>query len=125
MAEQAIYDQLSGFVTALDDRIYPLVLPQDVKYPAAVYQRVSAIRYSAFGGDVTAAEATIQVDIYDRRSVGYGVFRTLTEACRNALQRQTSGAALDMMIEGERDEYEDDTELLRKSFDIRVWYRET
>ena len=30
-----------------------------------------------------------------------------------------------MMLEGERDDYEEDTELLRKSYDVRVWYRET
>ena len=66
MAEQAIYDQLTG-VTALGSRIYPLVLPQNVEYPAASYQRISAIRYSQFGRDATAAEATVQVDIYGRR----------------------------------------------------------
>ena len=41
MAEQAIYDQLAA-VPALGNRVYPLVLPQNVQYPAAVYQRISA-----------------------------------------------------------------------------------
>ena len=66
MAEQAIYDQLTS-VTALGSRIYPLVLPQNVEYPAAVYQRISATRYSQYGRDATVAEATVQVDIYGRR----------------------------------------------------------
>ena len=29
-----------------------------------------------------------------------------------------------MMITGERDDYEDETNLYRKSYDVRVWYRE-
>ena len=29
-----------------------------------------------------------------------------------------------MYLDGERDDYEDDTELYRKSFDVRFWYRE-
>ena len=124
MAEQAIHDQLSG-VTALGSRVYPLVLPQNVEYPAVVYQRISATRYSQFGRDATAAEATVQVDIYGRRGAGYTAFHILTESCRAALQRQHSGDAIDMMLEGERDDYEEDTELLRKSYDVRVWYRET
>ena len=39
MAEQAIHSQLDA-VTALGSRVYPLVLPQKVEYPAVVYQRI-------------------------------------------------------------------------------------
>ena len=124
MAEQAIYTQLAG-VTALGSRIYPLVLPQNVEYPAASYQRISATRYSQFGRDATAAEATVQVDIYGERDTGMEAFNAVAQEVRLVLQRQASGTAIDMMLEGERDDYEDDTELLRKSYDVRVWYRET
>ena len=124
MAEQAIYDQLTG-VTALGSRIYPLVLPQDVEYPAVVYQRITATRYSQFGRDATPAEATVQVDIYGERDTGMEAFNAVAQEVRLVLQRQASGTAIDMMLEGERDDYEDDTELLRKSYDVRVWYRET
>lgn len=124
MAEQAIYSQINGAVTALSGRIYPMVLPQDVTYPAVTYQRISATRYSAFGRDATPAEAVVQVDIYDLVGKGFAAFNALTESVRNALQRRKSGDAIDMMLEGERDDYEEDTDLLRKSFDVRVWYRE-
>ena len=65
MAEQAIYDQLNG-VTALGSRIYPLVLPQNVEYPAVVFQRISAPRgvQRTFGRRAESVAATIQVDIY-------------------------------------------------------------
>ena len=58
MAEQAIYAQLAQPLPALGNRIYPLKLPQNVQYPAAVYQRISANRTSAFGRDAEPVEAT-------------------------------------------------------------------
>ena len=122
MSEQAIYAQLAA-VPTLGDRIYALVLPPEVKYPAVSYQRISATRYSAFGADASPVEATIQVDLYGAFAAGYGAFNILATAVRQALQR-VRGVALDMFIDAERDDYEEDTELFRKSFDIRVWYRE-
>ena len=44
---------------------------------------------------------------------------------RMALQRYRGGTILDTFIDAERDDYEENTELFRKSFDIRPWYRET
>ena len=124
MAEQAIYDQLDA-ITAFDSRIYPLVLPQDVQYPAATFQRISAPRVSAFRRDVEPVEATIQVDVYSHRGDGFAAHETLIEEVRAALQRQHSGNAIDMMLETERDDYEEDTNLYRTSYDVRTWYRET
>ena len=123
MAEQAIYDQLAA-VPALGDRVYPLVLPQNVVYPAATFQRISAARTSAFGRDAEPVEATVQVDIYGHKSAGYGAFSTVVQAVRAALQRQASGDAIDMYLDADRDDYEEDTELYRKSYDVRAWYRE-
>ena len=124
MAEQAIYALLTG-VAALGDRVYPLVLPQNGEYPAATYQRIGATRYSAFRTDAEPVEATIQVDVYATRVGGFGAFSTLTEAVRAVLQRQATGNVIDMYLEAERDDFEDDTELFRKSYDVRAWYRET
>ena len=69
--------------------------------------------------------ATIQVDVYGAKGDGYGDFNMVTEAVRRALQRQSSGAVIDMYLDAERDEYEDETELYSKSYDVRAWYRET
>ena len=63
MSEQAVYARLSA-ITGLGGRVYPMVLPQNVVYPAATFQRITATRYSAFGRDASPVEATIQVDIY-------------------------------------------------------------
>ena len=125
MAEQEVYALLTAGVPALGDRVYPSVLPQNVAYPAATYQRISTIRYSAFAADVDAVEAVIQVDVYDKRGQGYTAFTTLTEAVRGALQRASSGNIIQTFLDAERDDYEDDTDLYRKSYDVRTWFRET
>ena len=92
------------------------------------YQRITTTRYPAFVRDASAVEATIQVDVYSPLESGYGALSTLAESVRGALQRvATPGGnppVLDMLLDAERDEYEDETGLLRKSFDVRVWYRE-
>ena len=128
MSEQAVYARLVA-ITGLGGRVYPMVLPQKVVYPAATFQRISATRYSAFGRDASPVEATIQVDIYSPLTAGYGALATLSDAVRGALQRVSTPSSTppvyDSFIDAERDDYEDETMLLRKSFDVRIWYRET
>ena len=119
MAEQAIYAQLTG-VAALGDRVYPLVLPQNVEYPAATFQRLTATRHYSFGRGPRMVEPTIQVDVYGLAALGQQAFDAVTGTVLSALTE-----IADTFIDAERDDYEDDTELLRKSIDARVWYRET
>lgn len=123
MSEAVIKTNLDG-VAALGSRVYPLVLPQTVAYPAATYQRISAVRPSAFGVDAGLVEAVIQVDVYGFRQDGYGAFNAVADSVRTALQRRSSGVVQDMYIDAERDAFEDDADLYRKSFDVRTWYRE-
>ena len=125
MAEADIYNALSTGVPALGDRIYPLKLPQNVAYPEVVYQRLTTKRLSAFGRDVTAVQAIIQVDVYGEEGKGYEEFADVADEVRVVLQRHSGGTILDTYIDEERDDYEENTELFRKSFDIRPWYRET
>ena len=129
MAEQAIYQRLRDSVSDLGGRIYPLVLPQDVAYPAAVYQRIGPTeRVRGFGSTTNLREGTFQVDVYSRRDKGFSAFLTVAKAVGDALERfsnLTLTPALDVAyVENERDLYEDETELFRKSYDVRTWYRE-
>ena len=41
----------------------------------------------------------------------------------DTVRTPTRPSVYEHFIDAERDDYEDDTELLRKSFDVRVWYR--
>ena len=125
MAEQAIRSQLAA-IPALGDRVYPNKLPQNVVYPAAVYQRIGPTnRFPAFGGDADLVEVTFQLDIYGQSSQAEAAFALVTTAVRKAVQRQTFGNVEDVFLDNESDDYEDETDLIRKSFDVRAWYRET
>ena len=77
------------------------------------------------GVDAVAVEATYQVDIYGARAAGPAAFDVVAQAARGVLQRHRGGVVQDTFIDAERNDYEDDTELFRKSFDIRMWYTET
>ena len=71
-------------------------------------------------------EATIQVDLYsEQKSAGWGVFYVFGNFCPPGVAIRIRGQALDMFIDAERDDYEENTDLYRKSYDVRVWYRET
>ena len=66
--------------------------------------------------------------MYAAQGKGYEEFNTLVQSVRAVLQRQRTagpnGALSTCFLDSERDDYEDDTKLYRKSFDVRVWYRE-
>ena len=122
MAEADLYAQLAG-VTALGDRVYPLKLPQNVEYPAATVQLISAPRYRTMKATAPVEiEGTFQVDIYGREGAGFAVFRALCTAVSQAIERPLG---MPIFPDTERDDFEEDTELYRKSFDVRAWYRET
>ena len=91
-------------------------------YPAVVYQRLTTKRYQAFGKTLKRREPTIQVDVYAHRSEGYEAFKTTASAVETALDLYSGGQVEVTYIDEERDDYEENTELFRKSFDIRSWY---
>ena len=125
MSKAAIYTRVNA-VTELAGKVYPRKLPQDVQYPAAVYERIGPVnRFSQFKVDADLVEATIQVDVYGEETMGEVAFETLTDKVRVALQRTRGPDADALFIDADRDAYEDDTKLLRRTFDVRVWYRET
>ena len=110
MAEQAIYDQLTERHGLGLTRL-PAGTPAEGRVPRrSSISASTATRYSQFGRDATAAEATVQVDIYGRRWAGFAHSTPSLSPAAAALQRQHSGDAIDMMLEGERDDYEEDTQ---------------
>lgn len=128
MAEAQVYARLNA-IAQLGGRVYPLVLPQTVDYPAATYRRLTATRHSKFRRDSTRAETTIEVYIYERLSAGYAALNTLANLVRAAFQRvaspSTTPPIYDVFILDEDDDYETATELLVKRFDFRIWYGES
>ena len=126
--EQELYNRLknfSGLTALVAHRIYPILLPQDSKWPALCYQRVSTTRESVMGADTGDARARIQISIYGKR---YADDNTSAYAVRDqvraALQRYNGGVIQDCMLEGENHEYMDDAKLHRVILDFLIWYKE-
>lgn len=90
--EEAIVERLTGYAplaALVADRVYPLMLPQDVAWPAITYQRISGVSDHHLGGPSGLTETRLQVDVWSQ--VRDGVDAHL-EARRVALQVK---AALD------------------------------
>lgn len=124
--ESELLTRLAGYsaLTAIvSTRIYNTLLPEDVAFPAVVFQRISTSRTSAFGADTGDIQARVQVDIYadrarqsDTTSVGAQV--------RGALQRYKGGNIQDIRIEDERHDYIGEAEMWRVSIDLMIWFKE-
>ena len=125
MADQPIYDRLRTDAPMLGGRIYPRILPDKVAYPAAVYSRVSAPRTHVMKG-APLIEATVQIDVYGEAEKGAPAFQSVVDEVEAALDRYKSATTtppiLASYIDNARDDYEDETGLYRKSYDLRTWY---
>ncbi len=99
-------------------RVYPLMMPQGFTLPAVTYQRVSSDReYDLTDGPVGWCWARFQLDCY---ADSFSGVRELAEAVRQALDWNNG-----ITIEGERDLFEENTEVYRVTQDYLVPHSET
>ena len=63
-------------------RIYPEMMPQDTKYPAITYQRISTVRTQFLTGVDDFTRVRIQVDCWDD---SYSGVKSLASAVKSAL----------------------------------------
>lgn len=108
------------------ERIYPVVLPQDVTYPAVRYARVSGMREYSHDGDSGLVDARSQWDCYAETWIDA---RALATALIGALSGKRLGDIQAIHLESQRDLYEDDVSsaaarVYRVSIDFRAWARQ-
>jgi hypothetical protein len=108
-------------------RIYPLRLPQGYILPAISFQRISTDREHVIDdGPIGWAWARFQFDMWAET---YEEVRPLAEAVRQALDghNNTMGSIMvaGAFAEGERDLYEEQTEIYRVTQDYLIPYKET
>ena len=127
MAKQEVYRRLAG-IPALGSRVYVGRLPKNVVYPAAKYQLIGETREHASGMDEPEVEATIQVDIFVEWEQGVVLLESVADSVKAAFQRVATPSStppvIDVYIDNVRDDYEEETDLLKKTFDFRIWYEE-
>ena len=108
-------------------RVYPLKLPQGYTLPAISFQRISTDREHVIDdGPIGWAWARFQFDMWAET---YAEARQLTEAVRQALDgynnKMGSVTVAGAFAEGERDLYEEQTEIYRVTQDYLIPYKET
>lgn len=123
MIEQDLYTFLSTAVGHV--RVYPLVLPQNVTYPASTYHRIGGIDELSSGTRSDLVEGRFQVDCYAET---YLAVRTEAKAIRDALSGYagTMGSTrVDSAVRDREDEeYEQETKLFRVSMDFIINFQE-
>lgn len=111
--------------TLIGTRMYPLVLPQDPTVPAITYQIISGHRFHSTDGACGLSTPRIQ---YDCWAATYLEVESLFEALRKRLDGYQGLAGSSQVqaafFESERDDYEDEAKLYRRSADFFVWYEE-
>jgi len=112
--------------TLVGTRVYPSKLPQKPTLPAISYQRISGDRVHSTDGASGLARIQFQIDVWGST---YGSVDALFEAVRKRLDgyRGAVGAIVTqgIFLERERDMYDDEAELYRRSADFTVWTEES
>jgi len=128
--ETGLYSHLTtdSDVSALvGTRVYPLKLPQGYTLPAISYQRVSGDRLATLSGPTGRANPRFQIDCW---ASTYSGVRDLASKVRQALDGHKGGLGGEddvggISIEGDRDLFEENTEVFRVTMDFFIPHFET
>jgi len=118
----------SAFSAIAADRIYPLVLPESVDFPAAAYTVTGTNRHSSHDEIGGLAEATVRVDCLAET---YASAKALASATRVALGGYTGSAAQavqGVFVTDESQDYSPDDIESRRYFvhtiTFTIWHKE-
>jgi len=104
-------------------RIYPLVLPQKVIYPAVTYQKIAGTFEHSMGGDTGFAYPDYQFVCYAKT---YTEVKETAKILRLLLQNLSAVIGeiniQAVLIENEIDDYEYETELYSVLLEFRIFY---
>jgi hypothetical protein len=111
----------------ISTRMYPVVLPQNVTFPAASYTTISAVRGHTMQGPDNLPAQRVQIDAW---ALTYAQARALADAIRERIDgfRDAMGstAVQGIFFDTERHlhETDDSTHIFRISQDFICWFEE-
>ena len=97
-------------------RLYPMVAPQTVTLPYAVYQVISQVPSNVLADTPGLFNSRLQVDIFTRL---YAEAQTLKGQIRSAM---SSGFGRNASEISSQDLYEEEVKLYRVSMDWSIWH---
>lgn len=115
-------------VSALvSNRVYPLLLPQRWTLPAITYQRVSGDRAANYSGASGRARPRFQIDCwaddYDGAKDLADKVRLCLDGYKGDINTETDVGGIH--LEGDRDIYEDNTDIVRVTMDFMIAHFES
>ena len=111
MIETEIYDALKSLV---NDRCYPVLMPQNTPYPALAYSRQASDPQYRIEGRASLTQVRISIDCY---AATYDEVKTLSDQIRTAME--TASFKGTMIFDA--DFYEPDVKVYRVLMDFYVW----
>lgn len=106
----------SPLPTRAGDRVYGVLLPQGVAYPAVSYQRISSVPGVDLSGHNGLDQVRLQVDAWAET---YGDAKELAEEIRAAL----TAARFQALLDNDFDDFEAESKIYRASSDYLLWQR--
>lgn len=112
MIEQDLFSHLSTEVTLVNERVYPLLMPQDCKKPALIYTMVSENDKQSINSlGAYDTKHRFQIDMYSK---SYAEVKAIKKQVKTALYSFISFPHNLSVLEG----YERDTKLFRQTIDF-------
>lgn len=132
--EEALYARLTahaGLTALIATRVYPKQIPQGAALPAVVFERIAARRHHAMGADAGVATPRFRVTAWARAAAGKSAYENVKDVAaqvRAALSRfrgTVAGVVIqDVLLEGETDISEPNTEIQGVAQSYDVWHLE-
>jgi hypothetical protein len=126
MIERGLYQRLVDTVPAVGSRVYPVLLPQNVTYPAITYDLVVDPRALDHSGRTNTTRASYQITSW---SPSYATAKIVARAVRESLEdfsgAMDTASVSTIFADGGRDLYDDDVKIHHHAADYTILYKET
>lgn len=115
MTESEVYLLLKNTATIkalVNERVYPLVAPQNVVKPYITYRVITGLKLQCLGGQIYQGDYRMQIDCF---SPTYSNVKAISEAVKNALV-----GFMDSMNISIIDDYDDESQLFKQIIDFKI-----
>lgn len=126
--EGALYTMITGntsLATLIDNRVYPLVVPDGCTYPAVAYQQISIVHTKNHSGPDDVLQVRMQLTIH---AEGYDTARTVLKALRDRLDGYVGIVSdvdvKEIEVQNMYDGYDYDSGLAVIRMDLIIRYKE-
>ena len=115
MTEAQVYNLLkndSGVKALVNERVYPLVAPQNVLKPYITYRVINGLKIQCLGGQIFQGDYRMQLDCYSKT---YSNVKAISQAVKSCLIGFMDSHNINIM-----DDYEDETQLFKQIIDFKI-----